>query len=251
MACFCSSVLLRIAQNKIPEPGQGAPNQTGYNGAYFNPPPNPGSRNYAPEPVPGGPQGQQQQAGYGGAQGGPGFQRLQQYKQQQNYGPPHNPAYGAGGAGAGYGSPSRAAQLEDEYGNGGGGSGFRGGGNDYDEYGADAGGGQQQQEERTESDEEVEAIKQQMRFTKQESLSATRNALRMAREAEETATNSMMRLGDQSGELQMFVRTCPRVITDIGAAAIDHQQRNLPTRNAIWICQKRTPLVQTTTQRIS
>ena len=48
-------------------------------------------------------------------------------------------------------------------------------------------------------DEEVEAIKQQIKFTKQESLSSTRNALRIAREAEETARNTMNRLGEQSG----------------------------------------------------
>lgn len=75
-----------------------------------------------------------------------------------------------------------------------------------DEYGASAGpgpsaDGQEEQVERTESDEEVEATKQQMRFTKQESLSSSRNALRLAREAEETAMNSMMRLGDQSEKL--------------------------------------------------
>ncbi|KAH9460651.1 hypothetical protein Pst134EB_008816 [Puccinia striiformis f. sp. tritici] len=50
-------------------------------------------------------------------------------------------------------------------------------------------------------DEEVEAIKQQIKFTKQESLSSTRNALRIAREAEETARNTMNRLGEQSDRL--------------------------------------------------
>ena len=50
-------------------------------------------------------------------------------------------------------------------------------------------------------DEEVEGIKQQLRFTKQESVNSTRNALRLAREAEETARGTLMKLGDQSGEL--------------------------------------------------
>lgn len=44
-----------------------------------------------------------------------------------------------------------------------------------------------------------EAIKQQIRFTKQESLSATRNAIRTAREAEETAQNTLSKLGQQTG----------------------------------------------------
>lgn len=50
------------------------------------------------------------------------------------------------------------------------------------------------------NDEDVEGIKQSMRFTKQESLASTRNALRLAREAEETARGTVGRLGDQSGK---------------------------------------------------
>ena len=50
-----------------------------------------------------------------------------------------------------------------------------------------------------EEDEDVEGIKQQLRFTKQESVNSTRNALRLAREAEETARNTLGKLGDQSG----------------------------------------------------
>lgn len=46
-----------------------------------------------------------------------------------------------------------------------------------------------------------EAIKQQIRFTKQESLSTTRNAIRTAREAEETAQNTLSKLGQQTGTL--------------------------------------------------
>ena len=50
-----------------------------------------------------------------------------------------------------------------------------------------------------ENEEDVEGIKQQLRFTKQESVNSTRNALRLAREAEETARNTLGKLGDQSG----------------------------------------------------
>ncbi|GAA5899471.1 uncharacterized protein JCM6883_005233 [Sporobolomyces salmoneus] len=66
------------------------------------------------------------------------------------------------------------------------------------------GGGQQEQQEQkfeTEEDEEVEGIKQQMRFTKQESLASTRNAVRIAREAEETARATLDKLGDQSDRI--------------------------------------------------
>ena len=62
----------------------------------------------------------------------------------------------------------------------------------YDEY-------QQQAQDDDEGD--VEAIKQEIRFTKQESLSSTRNAIRIASEAEETGRNSLTRLGGQSEKL--------------------------------------------------
>lgn len=52
-----------------------------------------------------------------------------------------------------------------------------------------------------EEDEEVEGIKQQMRFTNHESLASTRNAVRIAREAEETGRATLDRLGLQSGTL--------------------------------------------------
>ncbi|KAJ3548402.1 hypothetical protein NM688_g5304 [Phlebia brevispora] len=52
-----------------------------------------------------------------------------------------------------------------------------------------------------ENEEDIEGIKQQLRFTKQESVNSTRNALRLAREAEETARNTVMKLGDQSEKL--------------------------------------------------
>ncbi|GAA6010140.1 hypothetical protein JCM11491_005359 [Sporobolomyces phaffii] len=65
------------------------------------------------------------------------------------------------------------------------------------------GGASQHQEQQfeNEEDEEVEGIKQQMRFTKQESLASTRNAVRIAREAEETARATLDKLGDQSDRI--------------------------------------------------
>ncbi|GAA5994042.1 hypothetical protein JCM5350_000056 [Sporobolomyces pararoseus] len=59
----------------------------------------------------------------------------------------------------------------------------------------------QEQQFENEEDEEVEGIKQQMRFTKQESLASTRNAVRIAREAEETARATLDKLGDQSDRI--------------------------------------------------
>jgi hypothetical protein len=61
----------------------------------------------------------------------------------------------------------------------------------YDEY----------QQQAQDSDEDVEAIKQEIRFTKQESLSSTRNAIRIASEAEEQGRNTLTRLGAQSEKL--------------------------------------------------
>jgi protein transport protein SEC9 len=58
-----------------------------------------------------------------------------------------------------------------------------------------------------ENEEDVEGIKQQLRFTKQESVNSTRNALRLAREAEETARNTMTKLGSQSG-MSLYRREC-------------------------------------------
>src|SRR5271170_2723254 len=62
----------------------------------------------------------------------------------------------------------------------------------FDEY-------QQQAQDDDEGD--VEAIKQEIRFTKQESLSSTRNAIRIASEAEETGRNTLSRLGAQSEKI--------------------------------------------------
>src|SRR5271170_4462473 len=62
------------------------------------------------------------------------------------------------------------------------------------------------QEQAQDDDEDVEAIKQEIRFTKQESLSSTRNAIRIASEAEETGRNTLTRLGTQSEKLSGIER---------------------------------------------
>lgn len=161
------------------------------------------------------------------SQGGQGYNnhnhyaRPQQPQQQGSYGPPGGHAggpaqgqsgggdrYGGGGGGGGdrYGRPQHGAYgssaARDELLSGAPQQ-SRGGGQGSSSYGAsgqeDAYGGQQSQEY-NEEDEEVEGIKQQMRFVKQESLASTRNAVRIAREAEETARATLDKLGDQSGE---------------------------------------------------
>lgn len=52
-----------------------------------------------------------------------------------------------------------------------------------------------------EEEEDVEAIKQQIRFVKQESVASTRNALRAAAQAEETGRDTLTRLGAQGERL--------------------------------------------------
>lgn len=61
-----------------------------------------------------------------------------------------------------------------------------------------------EEEEKTEQDQEdedVEAVKQQIRFTKQQSAASTRNALRHAAEAEESGRNTLGMLGSQGERL--------------------------------------------------
>jgi hypothetical protein len=74
-------------------------------------------------------------------------------------------------------------------------------GSQFDSYAQNPSGYDASQEQTQEGDqeEEVEAIKQQIRFTKQESLASSRNALRVAQEAEELARGNLIKLADQSG----------------------------------------------------
>lgn len=58
-----------------------------------------------------------------------------------------------------------------------------------------------EQEQVNSEDEEVEAIKQDIRFVKQESVASTRNTLRMAQEADASGSNTLGMLGSQSERL--------------------------------------------------
>ncbi|KAM0750809.1 hypothetical protein T439DRAFT_325865 [Meredithblackwellia eburnea MCA 4105] len=142
-------------------------------------PPSQGGAGYGP------PQGQRQPP-----QGQYGAPPQQQGGYSRGAPPPQSGGYG--------GSSNARSQLlsgappqrgpspgGDRYGGGAGGA-----------YGGNQGGGQDQAQQ--DEDEEVEGIKQQMRFVKQESLASTRNAVRIAREAEETARATLDKLGDQS-----------------------------------------------------
>ncbi|KAJ1579182.1 hypothetical protein NDA12_006772 [Ustilago hordei] len=198
------------SSNKIP-PAESAP-----------PPQSNAPGRYSSQGGGAGPSGQRTGAGYGGP-GGAGYSDAASpqagYGQQQYGGAPvyQDRFANARAPGAGFGSCydqyagsggtnksanlSRSVKisageeddLQAEYGRGSG-QGDASASRGYD-------GLEQQQEQRDEEDDEVEAIKQQMRFTKQESLSSTRNAVRIAREAEETATNTMFKLSDQSEKI--------------------------------------------------
>ncbi|AOA62710.1 t-SNARE [Komagataella phaffii CBS 7435] len=61
--------------------------------------------------------------------------------------------------------------------------------------------------EEIEEEEEVEAIKQDIKFTKQQSVGSTRNTLRMAQEAEQSGQNTLGVLGSQSERLYNVERT--------------------------------------------
>lgn len=168
--------------------------------------------------------GQYGQAGYGGAPNNGNGQQQQPNPYGGGYG---GGAYGGGYGGGGYGGGQErfanarapSANLGSSY------DAMVGNGSknrnlayntqnqgDEDDLEAEYGRGSQQQahsydapqQQRTaeeEEEDEVEAVKQQMRFTKQESLASTRNALRIARETEETASGTLLKLGEQSDKL--------------------------------------------------
>ncbi|CDO93481.1 unnamed protein product [Kluyveromyces dobzhanskii CBS 2104] len=60
--------------------------------------------------------------------------------------------------------------------------------------------------EKQEEDEEVDGIKQQIRFTKQSSVASTRNTLKMAQDAELAGMNTIGMLGHQSEKLNTVER---------------------------------------------
>jgi len=109
--------------------------------------------------------------------------RQPQQQQQQQQRPPPGGSYGSDSSG-GYGRPDGYSQPA--------------GGSSYGQsgYGQDRVLTAEEEEE-----EDVEAVKQQIRFTKQESVSSTRNALRIAGQAEETGRNTLARLGTQGERL--------------------------------------------------
>ncbi|KAK9456817.1 hypothetical protein V1511DRAFT_456243 [Dipodascopsis uninucleata] len=70
----------------------------------------------------------------------------------------------------------------------------------YDGYSGSTFGDQQSQEQ-IDEDNEVEAIKQQMKYVKKESLSTAQNARRYAEEAEASGLRTLQMLGEQSDRL--------------------------------------------------
>jgi hypothetical protein len=101
--------------------------------------------------------------------------------------------------------PAASASYNGSYG-GSSGSGSGGGyakPNEAGGYGNSVGYGQEERQLTAEEEEEedVNVVKQQIRFTKQESVASTRNALRVAAQAEETGRNTLARLGQQGERL--------------------------------------------------
>ena len=85
------------------------------------------------------------------------------------------------------------------------------------------------QQQAQDDEEDVEAIKQEIRFTKQESLSSTRNAIRIASEAEETGRNTLTRLGAQSEKLSGIERNLD--VSAAHARIAEAKARELKTLN--------------------
>ncbi|KAK0567497.1 Protein transport protein S9 plasma membrane t-SNARE [Tilletia horrida] len=187
-------------QQQQPYGGSGGGGGGGYRGAGYGQPPAQYGQGSGP-------------AGYGQPQQDPSQQQQYHQQYQQQYQQPFQTLYQQQQSARGIvpreahpyqpsssgNAPHRSryapsvteSALDQEYGGTGGGSGNGYGGTQLES----------QQEELDPEEEEIEAIKQQMRFAKQDSLQSTREAIRLARQAEETATSSIMRLGDQSEKL--------------------------------------------------
>jgi hypothetical protein len=215
----------RQSSSKIPPAPSELDKQSKYAGGLHNsgaggPPAGRGGAGYgAPQQVSqsyGGGYGNQggygaSQGGYGGPQGGyggpPPQQRFANAKApSETLGNAYDSMVGGGNKNKNRSyNPALEDDLEAEYGRGGGGSSYANGGQQQSQA-YDTGSYDVAQEPRArtaeeEEEDEVEAVKQQMRFTKQESLASTRNALRIAREAEETASGTLLKLGEQSDKL--------------------------------------------------
>lgn len=97
------------------------------------------------------------------------------------------------------GANSDDLSYEEEYGAGRGE--YRDNSADYDSDSDYENAGGHQQQTLDEEDDEVDQIKQQIRFTKEQSLTSTENALRIASEAEETGRSTLLNLGVQSDRI--------------------------------------------------
>lgn len=95
--------------------------------------------------------------------------------------------------------------------------------------GAAAGGAANEQEEMDSEDEDVEAIKGQIRFTKQQSVNSTRNALRAAAEAEESGRNTLGMLGAQGERLANTEQSLS--VADVQNRIAEEKARELRTLN--------------------
>uniref|UniRef100_A0A060TCK6 ARAD1D36806p n=1 Tax=Blastobotrys adeninivorans TaxID=409370 RepID=A0A060TCK6_BLAAD len=95
--------------------------------------------------------------------------------------------------------------------------------------GAAAGGAVSEQVEMDSEDEDVEAIKGQIRFTKQQSVNSTRNALRAAAEAEESGRNTLGMLGAQGERLANTEQSLS--VADVQNRIAEEKARELRTLN--------------------
>lgn len=166
------------------------------------PPPAPqskGSNPYAQPPPP-----TNNNTGYGGGYGGPTNDSNRSAlfgNRDKSPAPSSAPSYssgGYGGGGGGYGQREADPSRNQLFGNrpqqaGGYGAPPPSGG-----YGAPPREGRTAEEE---EEEDVDAVKQQIRFTKQESVNSTRRALAAAASAEETGRSTLARLGAQGESL--------------------------------------------------
>jgi hypothetical protein len=80
-----------------------------------------------------------------------------------------------------------------------------------------------------EEEEDVEAIKQEIRFVKQETVSSTRNAIRAGMQAEEAGRDTLMRLGQQGEQLHSAEKSLDIAHSKNRTAA--DQARELKTLN--------------------
>lgn len=95
------------------------------------------------------------------------------------------------------------------------------GSNDYDV--------DRQLTEQEEEQEDVDAVKQEIRFTKQESVASTRNALRIASQAEETGRGTLARLGQQGERLYNTEKNLDMAAA--GSRQAEEKARELKTLN--------------------